>query len=93
MEAFVRRAADGTFEADLFELDGIPPKDPPRVRGQPSAYVAARELVLAFSNSSQHADLWLEPIPPALNARLHFYGCNTAIESCAVSTSNGGSVN
>jgi hypothetical protein len=46
MEAFVRRAADGTFEADLFALDDIPPKDPPRVRGQPSAYVAARELVL-----------------------------------------------
>jgi len=26
MEAFVRRAADGTFEADLFALDDIPPK-------------------------------------------------------------------
>ncbi|KOO22448.1 hypothetical protein Ctob_002482 [Chrysochromulina tobinii] len=56
-EAFVRRAVDGTFEADLFALDDIPPKDPPRVRGQPSAYVAARELVLAFSNSAEHADL------------------------------------
>ena len=68
MEAFVRRAADGTFEADLFALDDIPPKDPPRVRGQPSAYVAARELVLAFSNSAEHADLWEAPIPPALKA-------------------------
>ena len=68
MEAFVRRSADGTFEADLFALDDIPPKDPPRVRGQPSAYVAVRELVLAFSNKSEHADLWEAPIPPALKA-------------------------
>ena len=60
MEAFVRRAADGTVEADLFEKDGIPPKDPPRVRGQPSAYVA----VLAFSNSAEHAELWEAAIPP-----------------------------
>jgi hypothetical protein len=67
-EAFVRRAVDGTFEADLFALDDIPPKDPPRVRGQPSAYVAARELVLAFSNSAEHADLWEASIPPALTA-------------------------
>ena len=56
----MRRAADGTFEADLFEKDGIPPKDPPRVRGQPSAYVA----VLAFSNSAEHAELWEAAIPP-----------------------------
>ena len=70
MDAFVRQAADGSFEADLFEHDGIPPKTPPRVRGQPSAYVAARELLLAFSNNVEHADLWTEPIPPALTALL-----------------------
>jgi hypothetical protein len=70
METFVRCAADGSFEADLFEHDGIPPKNPPRVRGQPSAYVAARELLLAFSNNVEHADLWTEPIPPALTALL-----------------------
>eukprot|EP00900_Chrysochromulina_parva_P010845 jgi/Chrpa1/19762/Chrysochromulina_OHIO_Genome00024780-RA len=71
MQAFVRQAMDGSFEADLFALDGIiPPKDPPRVRGQPSAYVAARELVLAFSNGVEHADLWAVAIPPALLALL-----------------------
>ena len=75
MEAFVRRSADGTFEADLFALDDIPPKDPPRVRGQPSAYVAVRELVLAFSNKSEHATLttmilatWCSSRPPKHSA-------------------------
>ena len=41
-EAFVRRAVDGTFEADLFALDDIPPKDPPRVRGHVRAGRRAR---------------------------------------------------
>ena len=40
------------------------------MRGQPSAYVAARELVLAFSKSSAHADLWLEPIHKSEKRRL-----------------------
>ena len=68
---------------------------PPGPSDSASAYAPSETVeIAAWTRAQGHrSSAYTVELAVLVPIRLHFYGCNTAIESCAVSTSNGGSVN